>query len=85
MRLYQKKFQCLHADDRFIQGNVNSEKATVIRVRLNRCRGKSYCKSEEEIVKFLKGTYLLLYTEELRFKSGNYGEESIVKEGRLEW
>ena len=83
--MYQKKFQCLHKDDRFTQGNVNSEIASVLRLRLNKCQGKSYCKSDEEIIKFFRGKYILLYMEEIRFKSGFFGEKSIVKEGRLEW
>ena len=83
--MYQKKFQCLHDADRHTQGNFNSEKASVIRVRLNKCLDKPYCKSEEEIVEFFKGKYLLLYVEEVRFKSSFFGEDSIVREGRLEW
>ena len=49
IELYRKKFVCIDEKDRWVRGNWNSVSASIITIRLNRCRGKDYCKSDEEI------------------------------------
>ena len=83
--LYRKKFRCIDEKDRFISGNFNTKSASQIRVYLNKCQGKDYCKTEEEINKFIKGKYLIVYVNEIRFDAQFYGEESIIKESRMDW
>ena len=61
VELYQKKFLCLDESDRYVSGNFNTKKASLIRVRLNKCRNKAYCKSDADITKFVKGKFLLVY------------------------
>ena len=85
VKLYQKKFQCLDEKDRFISGNFNTGNASQIRVYLNRCQGKDYCKTDEEINEFIRGKFLIVYVNEIRFDSQFYGEESIIKESRMDW
>ena len=47
--IYRKKFVCIDEKDRWVRGNWNNISASTISVRLNRCRGKDYCKSDKEI------------------------------------
>ena len=69
VKLYRKKFQCLDEKERFISGNFNTANGSQIRVRLNKCLDKDYCKTNDEINDFLKGRYLVVYTNEIRFDS----------------
>ena len=69
VNLYRKKFRCIDEKDRFISGNFNTVNASNIRVYLNRCQGKDYCKTDKEINEFIKGKYLLVYVNEIRFES----------------
>ena len=52
---------------------------------LNRCHDKPYCKSKEEIDEFLTGKFLLILTNQIRFDSSKYSEDSIVQESRVDW
>ena len=50
-----------------------------------RCEGEDYCKSKEEIDQFLRGKYMLLYTNRVRFQSNSFGDASIIKESLVEF
>ena len=67
IKLYRKKFRCMDEKDRVISGNFNTVNASQIRVSLLKCKGKDYCKSDEEITEFIKGKYLVMYVNEIRF------------------
>ena len=67
--LYRKKFRCLDEKDRFISGNFNTINASQIRVYLTKCQDKDYCKTDEEINEFVRGKYLVVYVNEIRFDS----------------
>ena len=67
VKLFRKKFRCMDEKDRFISGNFNTVNASQIRVSLLKCKGKDYCKSDEEITEFIKGKYLVMYVNEIRF------------------
>ena len=62
VNLYKEKFICLNQEDLKIYGTFSSKKAQVFRASLNRCSGKDFCKSEEEINEFMKDKYLLVLT-----------------------
>ena len=59
--LYQRKFRCLDEKDLYIRGNFNTANTSNIRVLLQKCRGKAYCKSEEEIIDYFRGKFMLVY------------------------
>ena len=69
VKLYRKKFQCIDEKDRFISGNFNTINTSNIMVLLVRCQGKDYCKSDEEITEFVRGKFLIVYVNEIRFES----------------
>ena len=65
---------CIDDKDKYLQGNYNTVNASIIRVYLTKCQGKDYCKSDEEIIEFVKGKFLLFYVNERRFDSSMYGK-----------
>lgn len=83
--LYRRKFVCVNRHDLEIYGDFDSKKAQQLRILLNRCIGHDYCKSVDEINAYLKGKYVLLLKNEIRFDSTRYSEESIISESRLDW
>ena len=60
-------------EDLELYGNWNTEKARTIQVVLRRCEGEAYCKTDEEIDDFLRGNFLLLLNNGIRFDSTKYG------------
>ena len=60
-------FICIDDDQLELFGDWNSEKARTIQISLKRCTGEAYCKNDEEIDHFLKGKYLLLLYNQIRF------------------
>ena len=46
VKLYSKKFRCIDEKDRHMSGNFNTVNTSHIRVLLNRCQGKDYCKTD---------------------------------------
>ena len=47
--------------------------------------GEEFCKTEEEIDDFMRGKYLLLLNNQIRFDSHDYNEDSIKMESRIRW
>ena len=68
-----------------IYGDYNSWKARLIKIQINKCHGKDYCKPAWEIDQYLQGKYLLFYYNQIRFNAQVYGEESIVSESTTNW
>ena len=84
--MYRQKFLCVNQDDLEIYGSFSSQKAKLLRVYLELCHGEeNSCASENEIVEYMKDKYLLFLTNQIRFDSKEYSEESIVKESRVDW
>ena len=67
LELYKDKFLCLDENNLFLRGNFDTNKTSNIRIKLNRCTGKEYCKSEKEINDFIRGKYLMVYLNQIRF------------------
>ena len=74
---YQKKFTCIDEEDAFIFGDYNSVSANLINIQLVKCNNVTQpgveCKSDEEILNFFRGKYILLLYNENRFNSQFYG------------
>ena len=47
--------------------------------------GETFCKTEEEIDDFMRGKYLLLLNNQIRFDAQEYNEDSIKMESRIRW
>ena len=80
-----KTFQCTRPEDSYIFGNLKSNSARVLRIKVRRCENKPYCKPEQEITDFFKGKYLLFLSNQVRFDEKYFGYESVIKESRIEW
>lgn len=85
LELNKDGFICIEDEQLELYGDFNSDKARTIQISLKRCSGEAYCKTDEEIDQFLKGKYLLLLNNQVRFDQTFYGEESIKMESRIRW
>ena len=85
LELNKDGFICIEEEQLELYGDWNSEKARTIQISLKRCSGQAYCKTDEEIDQFLKGKYLLLLNNQIRFDQTFYGAESIKMESRIRW
>ena len=54
-------------------------------VQLKKCHDRPDCKSDEEILKFFRNKFLLLFYNRVRFDQRYYGAESITFETRFHW
>ena len=86
LNLHQKKFMCIEPEDMRMQGDYNSETASLIHIKIEKCTDHDYCKSEEEIDEFFKtDKYMLMLNNQIRFDSNKHEEESIIRESVLQW
>ena len=85
IKLYKKKLLCIDKEESTLFGDYNSLAARTITVQLKKCHGKVYCKSDEEINKFIRDKYLLMLNNQIRLDSSKYGAESIIMESRITW
>ena len=85
MKMYKKKFLCVNKNDLEIYGSYDSKKGKRLQVYLNKCLGKDYCRSDEEIQQFFRYKFLLLLKNQIRFDSEKIGSESITLESRADW
>ena len=51
---------CAKKEEMHVHGNFNSANARIINIKLQRCRGRDYCASDEETTEFLRDKYLLV-------------------------
>ena len=69
-----------------IYGNFQAEKARLLGVQLVKCTNRpGYCKTEEEILDYFRGKYLILLYNEIRFDQKFYGDESIKARSHMAW
>ena len=56
-------------------------------MQLIKCKGgeEAGCASDEEIIKFMRNKFILLYYNQIRFNSFLYGKEAITPEAQLNW
>ena len=57
----------------------------MIFIRLRKCNGKDYCKSEDEIDSFLSTKFLIFAKNEIRFNAQKYSQESVDRQARISW
>ena len=64
-----------------VQGDYDSNTARLLIIAFNRCLGgpDNGCKTEEEINDFIKGKYLTLLSNEIRFDSAQFADAAIIK------
>lgn len=79
---YRKKFKCIDKEDLQIWGDYNSAKAQQLVVRFKMCLGEG-CESEENIREWLKGKYIVIIYNQIRFDSQQFFMDSRVAEARL--
>ena len=45
----QKTFLCMRKEESYVYGDYNTNQGRTIRIKLRKCVGHSYCKTDEEI------------------------------------
>ena len=68
-----------------LHGDYNSETASLIELKVEKCKGHDYCKEVEELESFFRKKYLILLTNQVRFTSFKLGEEALIEESVLQW
>ena len=53
----------------YINGDLNSESSRLLEFQLIKCHDRVDCKSDEEIIEFIRGKWLLILFNQKRFDS----------------
>ena len=67
-----KKFQCVDEEDLYLQGDYDSDVASLFNVQLKKCVNNTedaeapICKSEKEILEFFKDKFLIILNNQIR-------------------
>ena len=81
--------KCVDQEYFTLNGDFNSNVGSQFNAQFVRCTKESHpeidCHSEEEITDFIRGKFILLLFNELRFDSRYYSDEAIIKESRVTW
>ena len=86
MNVHYRRFLCLDQDDMRLHGDYSSDSASLLFVKLEKCHGHDYCKSEEELKEFFNpNMYFILLNNQVRFDTVKHSEDSIVRESVIEW
>ena len=76
---------CTDSKDLMIRGDYNSNSAQMLLVTFNRCHDRSDCKSKEDIDNFIRGKYLVVLSNTVRFDSILLADNAVIKESVLTW
>eukprot|EP00353_Schmidingerella_taraikaensis_P011845 CAMPEP_0185582810 /NCGR_PEP_ID=MMETSP0434-20130131/21140_1 /TAXON_ID=626734 ORGANISM="Favella taraikaensis, Strain Fe Narragansett Bay" /NCGR_SAMPLE_ID=MMETSP0434 /ASSEMBLY_ACC=CAM_ASM_000379 /LENGTH=225 /DNA_ID=CAMNT_0028201743 /DNA_START=150 /DNA_END=827 /DNA_ORIENTATION=+ len=76
---------CIDSNELGIKGTYSSNEGRILSIVLNRCMGDDFCLSEQEAKKWLRGRYLILETNRIRFNPESFGTDSIIREHFEEW
>ena len=70
-----------------VKGDYNSNSAQLLLITFNRCNDKvrTDCKPKKEIDDFIRGKYLVVMSNTVRFDSLLLAKDAVVKESTLTW
>ena len=89
VQFYSKKLKCVDKENYKIFGDYNSYKASQFNVQFLKCNKDIHpdveCKSDAEITEFIRGKFMMLVFNQVRFDSSQYGHDSIISESKLQW
>ena len=76
---------CIDKKEMYMYGDYNADNARMFEIKIIKCQGESYCKDEETIKEYFKGTYIDLMTNRIRFDFREFGHDSFIQESILNW
>ena len=85
LELFRQKLICLEKKEMWLHGDFDSKTGRQINFQLRKCKDKSYCRSDQEILEFFSNKYLVILHNHILFDSTKQGEESIKRESRIKW
>ena len=73
-----------------LHGDFDSEKGKILQIVYEKCNNetispKGTCHSSENITDFLRGRYIIIYQNQVRFQTREFDSERIVTEGKIVW
>ena len=89
LQIYGPKLQCLEKPkDVVLWGNYDSSEASNLMVVFEKCDPNDatrMCKSEEEISAWMLEKYIIVFTNQKKFISYEFGQKGIEKSAQLTW
>ena len=93
IKFFHKKFRCFDSEKITIHGDYNSAKTRNLQIAFEMCDqarrvregNPRRCKSDREILKWMRNKYIVLYYNSRRFKIEEYNEGKIVEESRTKY
>ena len=76
---------CTDSKDLMIRGDYNSNSAQMLLITFNRCHDRNDCKTEKEIDDFIRGKYITVLSNTVRFDSILLASNAVVRESVLTW
>ena len=76
---------CTDETDLMIRGDYNSNTAQMLLITFNRCHDRPDCKPSHVIDEFIRGKYLVVMSNSVRFDSELIAHNAVVKESILTW
>ena len=76
---------CTDETDLMIRGDYNSNTAQMLLITFNRCHDRTDCKPSHVIDEFIRGKYLVVMSNSVRFDSELIAQNAVVKESVLTW
>ena len=93
LKFFHKKFQCFDSEMITPHGDYNSAKTRNLLIAFEMCDqakrvrdgNPRRCKSDREILKWMRHKYIVLYYNSRRFRIEEYNEGKIVEESRTKY
>ena len=86
---YFKKFKCIQKEKLRIQGDYNSARTRSLVLEFDKCQetpeNPIKCKSDDEILQWLRRKFILIYSNGRRFQMEEFGVHKIIEEARTTW
>ena len=86
-KLYRKKFICLDKENLEINGDFSSTNGRQLDMQLIKCSGgpANGCKTDEQIISYFRNKWILMYYNQIRFDSFEFGLDAIQTESQIKW
>ena len=76
---------CIDEQDLRLYGSFNGARTRRLTLNVLTCSGHDYCLDHNLAKNRLKGNYIALITNRIRFDSNLYGADSILTESKIDW
>ena len=82
---YQKKFICPKEEDLAIFGDYDSATALVFNIQFIMCHNRTDCKSREEIMNYLRDTFIMIAYNQIIFEAMEDGTKAVSRKSKIKY